>query len=163
AMDIDVTGYSRAERVNIIRALSANGITGLGIGSNIIHADLGGRRAWGYKTAAGGGEVPAWAKEAIDEHLANTATAPARRATGPSGRYASLPYSDRQKFIADADRSLTAMFSAQAKASAVEKQEMRTAVRNDIASLTATGQSTGLVDDTAVSTILGEDDYMRYI
>lgn len=163
AMDIDVTGYSRAERINIIKALSANGITGLGIGTNIIHADIGGRRAWGYKTSAGGGEVPAWAKEAIAEHLENRATAPATRTSGPSGRYASLPYSDRQSFIANADRAVTSMFGAQAKASAVEKQEMRTAVRNEIASLTSTGQSTGLVDDTAVSTVLGEDDYVRYI
>jgi len=163
AFDINVTGYSRAERVNIIRALSANGVTGLGIGSNIIHADLGGRRAWGYAKASGGAPVPAWAKEAIDEHLENRATAPAMRTKGPSGRYASLPYSDRQSFIAEADRAVTSIFGAQAKASAVEKQEMRTAVRNDIASLTATGQSTGLVDETAVSTVLGEDDYMRYI
>lgn len=163
AMDIDVTGYSRAERINIIKALSANGITGLGIGTNIIHADIGGRRAWGYKTSAGGGEVPAWAKEAIAEHLENRATAPATRTSGPSGRYASLPYSDRQSFIANADRAVTTMFGAQAKASAVEKQELRTAVRNEIASLTSTGQSTGLVDDTAVSTVLGEDDYVRYI
>ena len=163
AMDIDVTGYSRAERVNIIRALSSNGITGLGIGTNIIHADVGGRRAWGYKTSAGGGEVPAWAKEAIAEHLENRATAPAMRTKGPSGRYASLPYSDRQSFIAKADKAVAAMLGAQAKASAVEKQDMRTAIRNEIASITSTGQSTGAVDDTAVSTVLGEDDYMRYI
>lgn len=33
AMDIDVSGYSIEERKNIVKALSANGITGLGIGS----------------------------------------------------------------------------------------------------------------------------------
>ena len=34
---------------------------------------------------------------------------------------------------------------------------------NELATLTTTGQSTGLVDDTAVSTILGEDDYIKWV
>src|SRR5690606_8579178 len=84
AMDIDVSGYSHAQRVELIRTLSANGITGLGIGANIIHADLGGRRAWGYARSSGGGEVPKWAKAAIDEHLAGTAQ-PGKPGLG--GRY----------------------------------------------------------------------------
>lgn len=163
AMDIDVSGYSHAERVKIIRSLSANGITGIGVGSNIIHADLGGRRAWGYKTAAGGGEVPKWAQEAIAEHLEGRATAPAARTTGPAGRYASLPYDDRQKFIHSADRAVSSALTASMKATAVQKQEIRTAIRNELATLETTGQSTEAVDDTAVSTVLGEDDYIRFV
>ena len=47
AMDIDVSGYSIEERKQLLRTLSSNGVTGLGIYANSIHVDLGGRRAWG--------------------------------------------------------------------------------------------------------------------
>jgi uncharacterized protein YcbK (DUF882 family) len=162
AMDIDVSGYSVAERVNIIKALSAAGITGLGIGSNIIHADVGGRRAWGYAGSAGGGAVPKWAQEAIAEHLEARAVAP-NKPVGVAGRYSGLPYADRQKYIAAADQQLTRQITEQNKATAVQKVELKTAMENEAATLMATGQSTGLVDDTAVSTILGEDDYIKWV
>lgn len=161
AVDIDVSGFSHAERNRIIRSLSANGVTGIGVGSNIIHADLGGRRAWGYKTAAGGGEVPSWAKEAVKEHLSNSARTP-RGSIGTTGRYGTLPYNDRQKFIASADRVVTDRYNVNSKATAVQRVELQTAMQNDLAAITATGQSTGQVDDTAVATILGEDDYVKW-
>jgi soluble lytic murein transglycosylase-like protein len=101
AMDIDVTGYSKEQRTRIIRALSAAGVGGLGIGNNIIHADIGGRRAWGYKTSAGGGEVPDWAKEAIDEHLAGKAVASG--GIGGDPVYANIPFDRRQILANTAD------------------------------------------------------------
>ncbi len=161
AMDIDVTGYSKAERVNIIKSLSAAGITGLGIGNNSIHADVGGRRAWGYASSSGGGAVHAWAQDAIAEHLENRAVAPSR--TSAAGKYAGLPYDVRQKFIHAADQSLTQQQTQANKATALQKVELQTAMRNELASLQTSGQSTDLVDDTAVSTVLGEDDYFKYV
>lgn len=162
AMDIDVSGYSRAERIKIIEALSANGITGIGVGANMIHADVGGRRAWGYASSSGGGEVPAWAKATIDKHLANTLSVP-QDGIRANGRFGSLPYADRQQFIANADRQLTSLAAADNKQNAVQRVELRTAMSNDLSSITATGQSTGKVDDTAVATILGEDDYIKWV
>jgi hypothetical protein len=162
AMDIDVSGYSTAERVQIINALSAAGITGLGIGANIIHADTGGRRAWGYATSAGGGAVPKWAQAAIATHLEGKSAAP-NKPIAVGGRYAGLPYADRQKYINAADAALTQQSNQQSKATALQKVEIKTAMDNEIATLSTTGQSSGLVDDTAVSTILGEDDYFKWI
>jgi hypothetical protein len=75
AVDIDVSNYSVEERREIIRSLSANGIQGIGVGDNIIHADTGRRRAWGYKGSAGGAPVPAAYKDVIDEHLSGRANA----------------------------------------------------------------------------------------
>jgi hypothetical protein len=161
AMDIDVTGYSIPERVQLIKTLSANGVTGLGIGSNIIHVDLGGRRAWGYKTSAGGGAVPAWAKAAIDDHLANKSTAPARGLGGIAGRYASMSYDDRQKFIGQADQAVTQRFNVASKENAVQRVETRQAMQNELASLQKSGVSTGF-DETQVATLLGEDDYVKF-
>lgn len=162
AMDIDVSGYSIPERVNIIKSLSASGVTGLGIGTNIIHADIGGRRAWGYANSAGGGAVPKWAQGAITEHLEERAQAPTKP-IGVAGRYAGLPYGDRQKYIAQADQELTRNVTAQNKATAVQKVQLKTAMDNELATLQTTGQTTSLVDDTAVSTVLGEDDYIKWI
>lgn len=162
AMDIDVTGYTHAERIQIIKTLSANGITGLGIGSNIIHADLGGRRAWGYANSAGGGAVPGWAKAAIDDHLAGKSAAPVRGVGGIAGRYASLPYDDRQRFIAQADQAVTSRFNETSKADAVQKVEIRQAMQNELASVSRTGVATGF-DETQVATVLGEDDYVKYV
>lgn len=162
AMDIDVTGYSVAERVKVIEALSAAGITGLGIGTNIIHADVGGRRAWGYKTSAGGGEVPKWASEAIARHLSNTSVPPK---SGPrvSGRFSTLPYSDRQTMIAKADQALTQRATEERKQNVVLRSQLETNMRNELATLAATGATQGRVEDTAVSTVLGEERYLKWV
>lgn len=163
AMDIDVSGYSTAQRVQIIRALSANGITGLGIGSNMIHADVGGRRAWGYANSAGGGAVPKWAQAAIADHLANKSTVPVGNDPGGpgAGRFATLDYKTRQTFIGQADQEVTRQYNAQSKATAVQKVQVNQGMDNELASLTRTGKSTGF-DETSVSTVLGEDDYLKY-
>ena len=158
AMDIDVSGMKIADRIELIKALSNSGITGIGVGSNIIHADLGGRRAWGYATSAGGGEVPAWAKPVIGQHL--NGTTPPPRAT--SQRYASLPYDTRNQFTTKADQLLTQRAAATTKSTAVEKVNVRRSMENELALVRSTGQGSGTFDDTNVSTILGEDDYITY-
>lgn len=161
AVDIDVKNMPLNERVRLIQTLSANGITGLGIGSNIIHADIGARRAWGYKSSSGGGEVPAWAQGAIAAHLANKAVVqPGGR--GAVGRFATLPYNERQSVIAKADQNLSARYTAANKATAVEQVNMRTSIDNELATLTKTGQGTGQLDETAIATALGEDDYIKF-
>lgn len=162
AMDIDVSGYSHQQRVEIIRALSASGLTGLGIGANIIHADLGGRRAWGYANSAGGGEVPKWAKAAIDEHLASKSSMP-RRGPDVAGRYSTLPYTQRQQFINNADTALGQRMKSQATASTAEKGALRREIRNELAAIQNTGTSTSSFDETMVSTVLGEADYNKFI
>lgn len=158
AMDIDVSGMKIADRVELVKALSAAGVTGLGIGSNIIHADLGGRRAWGYATSAGGGDVPKWAQAVVAEHLAGT-TPPIRRV---AGRYGTLPYDARQQFTSKADQLISATASTNARSTAAEKVQVRMARDNELALIRATGQGAKDFDETAVSTILGEDDYLKF-
>lgn len=160
AVDIDVSGMSHAQRVRVIEALSAAGITGLGIGSNIIHADTGGRRSWGYANSAGGGEVPAWARDVINRHMAGEITTSPGSAKG--GRFATLPYNERMKFLGQADKALSSRQADAYKASAAQKAEVRTLINNDLAQIRATGTPTAL-DETLVSTVLGEADYERYV
>lgn len=154
AMDIDVSGVPLARRLEIIRSLSANGVTGIGVYANTIHADVGGRRAWGPDHS--GNSVPKWAQAAIDEHLANKAVAPSM-----SGRYASMPFDKRQQFVRAADQAITQRYNAASKVDAVAKVEVRREMDNELASLSATGQSTGF-DETRIATILGEDDYLKF-
>lgn len=156
ALDLDVTGMPHAKRVELIRALSGAGVTGIGVYANTIHADLGGRRAWGPSHT--GNDIPKWAQTVIGQHMAGTA-APIR-STG--GRYASLPYDDRQNFIQNADRAVAAQAQAAAQSTAVEKVLVRQAMDNEIATLAATGVGTGF-DETQISTVLGEADYLRYV
>ena len=158
AMDIDVTGMSRAERVELIRALSAAGVTGIGVYENgAIHADLAGRRAWGPDYSAE--SVPAWAAGVIAEHL-NGTVAPSRKV---STRYGTMAYDQRQKFIQAADQAITSRHSAVAKSSSAEKVEVRRARDNELALIRSTGQGAEGFDETNVSTILGEDDYSKFI
>lgn len=158
ALDIDVTGMTIPQRLELIKALSASGITGIGIGSNIIHADLGGRRAWGYATSAGGGEVPKWAQGVIAEHLAGT-TPPVRNV---SGRYGSLPYNVRQQFVQKADQIISQQAASAARSTAVEKVQARAARDNELALIRRTGQGDPNFDETAIATILGEDEYLKF-
>lgn len=67
AIDIDVSGLSKQERVEVIRKASELGFTGLGVYDNALHLDAGARRAWG--PSHHGDSVPAWARGAVDEHL----------------------------------------------------------------------------------------------
>lgn len=159
ALDINVQGMPLAERIELIKSLSAAGITGIGIGANIIHADIGGRRAWGYATSAGGGEVPKWAQGVIAEHLKGTTPRP--RAV--DSRFASLPYDRREQYLSSADQAITAQQTAASRTMGVQKVEIRNAMANELASVRTTGTTTGQLDETAISTILGEDDYLTFI
>lgn len=161
AVDIDVSGYTFEERRQIIQTLSANGITGLGIGKNMIHADLGGRRAWGYATSSGGGAVPTWAQGVIADHLANKTVAPTSQLPGASGRYAGMDYSKRQQLINRAGNEVDRRYREEAKATAVQRVTVQQQMQNELASIQNSGQSTGF-DDTLVSTVLGEDDYLKW-
>lgn len=159
ALDLNVAGMPIAQRIELIKALSAAGVTGIGIGANIIHADIGGRRAWGYATSAGGGAVPKWAEATIAEHLKGT-TPPVRQV---AGAYSDLPYDVRKQYVATADNAISSQLAAANKATATQKVEVRRSIDNEIATVRTTGVTTGLVDDTAVATVLGEDEYLRYI
>lgn len=102
ALDIDVTSLSKEERVRFIETASAMGFTGIGVGTNIIHLDTGSRRAWGYKTAAGGGDVPAWAADAIAKHRAGDVTEIPMSTANVAPEYRALSFDQRVKLYADA-------------------------------------------------------------
>lgn len=157
AMDIDVTGYSHAKRVEIIRALSAAGIGGIGVGNNIIHADIGSRRAWGYASSAGGGEVPSWAKAAISEHLSNTAKTPSA-----GGRFASVPYEKRQQYIQQADNAIAQQQNANTAATVAARIQLQTEMQNELARINRTGQMTDAVKDEQIAELLGADDLVKW-
>lgn len=156
AMDIDVSGMKTADRIELIKALSNSGITGIGVYGNSIHADLGGRRAWG--PSHGADSVPAWAKPVIAQHL--NGTTPPPRAVNQ--RYASLPYDMRQSFTAKADQLITKNAAVTNQSSATQKVEIKRGMENELALIRTTGQGSGTFDSTNVSTILGEDDYVTF-
>jgi hypothetical protein len=98
AFDIDVSGLSKPERLELIKIASANGISGIGVYNNSLHFDVGGRRAWGpnYKNTS----IPGWAKDTIGQHMAGKfggysrpKTTPSREAAyeTPSGPVSALP------------------------------------------------------------------------
>lgn len=156
AMDIDVSGMKNADKVELLKALSAAGVTGLGIYGNAVHADLGGRRAWGPSHHAD--SIPAWAAPVIAQHL--NGTTPPPRAVDQ--RYASLPYNTRQQFQSKADQLVTAQAAAEVKFSAVEKQNMQHDMDRELALVRSNGQGSGAFDSTNIATILGEEDYVSF-
>ena len=108
AFDLDVSKMSIDLRKNLIRSLSAAGVKGLGIGRNTIHVDMGGLRAWGYKTSAGGGPVPDWAQGVISQHLAGKFAKDGAQSLITDPRYADLSLAQMQAAtrdgMAEADR-----------------------------------------------------------
>lgn len=63
AVDLDVSGMNKAERIRLIQTARANGITGIGVYANSMHFDVGPQRAWGPdKTSA---TIPKWAVQAL--------------------------------------------------------------------------------------------------
>lgn len=63
AVDIDASNLSQEERIQLIKLARERGFGGVGVYSNSIHLDKGGKRAWGptHKSDS----LPAWAKEAL--------------------------------------------------------------------------------------------------
>ena len=57
---------------------------------------------------------------------------------------------------------MTQRFDTASKENAVQRVELRQAMQNELSSLSATGASTGF-DETQVATVLGEDDYVKYV
>lgn len=156
AFDIDVSGYSQAKRLDIIRALSASGIGGIGVYANTIHADVGSRRAWG--PSYGSESVPKWAAAAIAEHLSSTAKAPSA-----GGRFSSVPYEQRRAYVAKADSAISGMLAAQKQGDALVKVQVQSEMNNELARIAATGSGSGAFDDTRVADALGTDDYVKWV
>lgn len=70
ALDIDVSGLSKEERIRLVKIASAHGFTGIGIYTNSIHLDMRGGApvAWGKTHHAA--SVPAWAFHVAAQHRA---------------------------------------------------------------------------------------------
>lgn len=68
AIDLDVSGLSKQERIQLIQKASARGFTGIGIYKNSIHLDMraGAPVAWGSDHHAA--SVPAWAFHVAAQH-----------------------------------------------------------------------------------------------
>lgn len=69
AIDVDVRGMSKAQKLKLIDAAFDAGFTGFGIGANSIHIDQGTPRSWGYVRPSGGGTVPEYASGLINRRM----------------------------------------------------------------------------------------------
>lgn len=160
AFDLNVTGMSVADRKKLILALSAMGIGGIGVGNNIIHADIGGRRAWSYDSSGKWIRgVPQEYQDVIGQHLAGKATAPG----SAGGRFASLDYSTRQKYISSAATAVEQGEREAAKATDIQKFNVTNDMNANLDLVLRTGQDDPNFDPTQVATVLGNDDYLKYL
>lgn len=118
ALDIDVSGLSREERLNVIRQASAAGFAGIGVYENSIHVDVGSRRSWGPDHSSA--TVPDWAKAAIAEHMAvKGVVAGPPRASARDPRFDAIPLDRRLQLANNADvhlRERLTLNAAQVKA-----------------------------------------------
>jgi hypothetical protein len=98
ALDIDVSSLPPEKRVQFIQMASAMGFTGIGVYKNSIHIDTGPLRAWGPSYHSD--SVPAWAKDAISQHMSGTVPDVPTVYSGVSPRYAALSF-DKRLVLAD--------------------------------------------------------------
>lgn len=63
AYDVDVSHYSREQRLDLIRQARAAGFRGVGVYDNALHFDVGPDRSWG--PSYGRDSLPSWAAEAV--------------------------------------------------------------------------------------------------
>jgi hypothetical protein len=162
ALDLNVTGMSREDRLRLIASLSAAGITGIGVGNNIIHADIGSRRAWGYDASGKVSSVPDWARGAINAHLTGKSQVPLD-GVRTVGRYATLPYDKRQQFINNADTALTQRITAAQRGSVVDRVSLQNQMDDELARIRATGAASDTFDETQIASVLGEDNYLKWV
>jgi hypothetical protein len=104
AIDLDVSKLSEERRIQLIQMASSMGFTGIGVYKNSIHLDTGPLRAWGssYHNDA---SVPAWARSAIDAHVAGTVMDVPLVYLPPSPEYAAIPFDKRLVLAGEARRA----------------------------------------------------------
>lgn len=87
AFDIDVSGLSQAERINLANMARSAGFQGFGFYDNSMHFDVGAPRAWGPDYSSG--SVPSWARDWTSQNLgggaAPLAATMSTRGTGMNG------------------------------------------------------------------------------
>lgn len=119
ALDLDVSKLSPEERVRLIQTASSLGFTGIGVYANSLHLDIGSRRAWGASHHSE--SVPAWARGAIDAHLAGKSVPLGQR--GGAGfkvdsRFADMDYVSRDAVAKGAQKDI----QTEATASRIQQQ-----------------------------------------
>lgn len=67
AIDVDVSGMSKSERLRLIKLASAAGFNGVGVYDNSLHFDTAGKRAWGPSYSSD--SIPEWAASTVSQHL----------------------------------------------------------------------------------------------
>lgn len=141
ALDINVAGMPKEERVRFIEMASALGFTGIGVYNNTIHLDAGSRRAWGPSHHRD--SVPGWAEDVIARHERGAITELVPRPGTVAPEYAALTYDQRLKLFQaakqEADRQALDM-----------RAGLQLAVENAPAAIMATGsydETTPTVDD----------------
>jgi hypothetical protein len=139
ALDLDVSGLSKDERLRLIETASAMGFTGIGVYANSIHLDMrqSGRAAWG--PSHGNESIPAWARETMDRHTGGRiAQVPTAANPGRDPRFAALDYADMAKAYDQAkselDRGDMAMRAA-----------IEVTAENAPFAISATGEYTGFM------------------
>ena len=147
AIDIKLPeGMTTAEKVNLIRQLSAAGVGGIGVYRTQIHIDLGARRSWGPSYSAGENlsGIPAWARGVIGEHLAGSISATPRAYV--ADEFSTMNEGTRQTAMAEARR----LVAATARENAVPISDQRalfTQQTDDvIANIYNTGQGADTID-----------------
>lgn len=129
----DVTNLNDEDRARLVQIASAMGFTGIGIGKNSIKLNATGERhAWNED----GGNVPAWAKDAVANHLAGKTEAIAALTTTVAPEYQELPFDVRVRYKA---RALQEM----AQTELTLKASLQTVVDNAPAAFQATGKYDG--------------------
>lgn len=132
ALDLDVSDMSREERLEVIRAASALGFTGIGVYNNAIHLDIGPRRAWGPDTTRK--TIPDWARSTISQHFAGEISLPS---VSRSDAMVSAVEIDDPDVRAGAIQELRLRAAAE-NAAAAEREK---AARNELWRLVEAGQS----------------------
>ena len=87
AFDVDVSGLSQAERINLANMARSAGFQGFGFYDNSMHFDVGAPRAWGPDYSSG--SIPSWARDWTSQNLgggaAPLAATMSTRGTGMNG------------------------------------------------------------------------------
>ena len=157
ALDIAIPANMKVEdKLALLRRLSSMGIEGIGVYSNSIHVDLGGRRMWG--SSHGSDSIPRWAEGFKSEHMNGTATTAALR--NVNDRYTSLDYDTSQAYINDAASivSDTSPTTSVSELRAVSKDMLD----RQIAQIEATGTGVDGMDEDQVLATLTADSRRTY-
>ena len=159
AIDIKLpANMSIADKVNLLRQLSASGAGGIGVYSTQIHVDMGGTRSWGG--SHGSDSIPAWARDVMEAHIGGSIKATPKKYVAKE--FSTLNEKTRLASISAAEKGVADIAKASKGSVPMQRAFMLRETQSMVDQILNTGTTDEEIDMAEVHDILTPEQFVSF-